>query len=209
MTLVSEEPGAAVAATAAVEAKRPDAVRATGFMVASFPLRILQFVLIVTLTAVGIATTVIWVGIPVLMIATALVCWFADVERRWVSAMLGREIPDAVRAPADGNLLRRWLTRLSDRTTWRELAYLMLMLPLGTLEFALGLAGIVLVPIGLFVVPWLGWLHANLAYALLGPDKTRRIEARAQRLQASRARGVDAAEAERRRIERDLHDGAQ
>ena len=31
----------------------------------------------------------------------------------------------------------------------------------------------------------------------------------AERLQSSRARGVDAAEAERRRIERDLHDGAQ
>lgn len=203
MTVVSE------VTTVGAPIKRPPVVRATMFMVASLPLRILQFVLIFTLIAVGIATTIVWVGIPVLMVATALVCWFADVERRWVTAMLGREIPDAVRAPSDGNLLRRWLTRLSDRTTWRDLAYLMLMLPLGVVEFAFGVVGIVLVPIGLFVVPWLGWLHANLAYALLGPDKTRRIEQRAQRLQASRARGVDAAEAERRRIERDLHDGAQ
>jgi signal transduction histidine kinase len=44
---------------------------------------------------------------------------------------------------------------------------------------------------------------------MLGPNTTAALSERAERLQASRARGVDAAEAERRRIERDLHDGAQ
>jgi signal transduction histidine kinase len=198
-----------VTGPAAVDSARPNAVRATAFMIVGFPLRIVQFTLIVTLASVGIFATVIWVGIPILIGATWLVGWFADAERRWVSAMLARELPGAARLPTEGNLVRRWLTRLTDPTTWRELFYLLLVFPLGVLEFAVGVAGVVLVPIGLFVVPWLGWLHANLAYALLGPDKTRRIEARAQRLQASRARGVDAAEAERRRIERDLHDGAQ
>lgn len=194
---------------AAATGGRPNAVRAIVFMLASFPLRIAQFVLIFTLASVGLFTTVIWVGIPILMITTALVGWFADVERRWVSSMLNRQLPEAARQPAEGNVLRRWMTRLTDPTTWRELAYLLLVLPLGVLEFALAVCGTILVPIGLFVVPWLGWLHAKLAYALLGPDKARRLEARAERLQASRARGVDAAEAERRRIERDLHDGAQ
>ena len=61
----------------------------------------------------------------------------------------------------------------------------------------------------IWVTPWLGWLHGELGLALLGPDRTKRLEQKAERLQASRARGVDAAEAERRRIERDLHDGAQ
>ncbi|GLZ13183.1 histidine kinase [Actinomadura sp. NBRC 104425] len=55
--------------------------------------------------------------------------------------------------------------------------------------------------------------HALLARALLGPSasqaENRELRARTERLRASRARGVDAAEAERRRIERDLHDGAQ
>jgi signal transduction histidine kinase len=45
--------------------------------------------------------------------------------------------------------------------------------------------------------------------AMLGPSKATLLRAEAAHLQASRARGVDAAEAERRRIERDLHDGAQ
>ncbi|WP_158846748.1 sensor histidine kinase [Saccharothrix deserti] len=55
----------------------------------------------------------------------------------------------------------------------------------------------------------LGKGHALLAQALLGPSRNSLLSAEAQRLSASRARGVEAAEAERRRIERDLHDGAQ
>ncbi|ATE52664.1 sensor histidine kinase [Actinosynnema pretiosum] len=52
---------------------------------------------------------------------------------------------------------------------------------------------------------WQGWL----VRVMLGPSRTAELTAEAQRLHASRARGVEAAEAERRRIERDLHDGAQ
>jgi signal transduction histidine kinase len=52
-------------------------------------------------------------------------------------------------------------------------------------------------------------LQAVIATALLRPTRMSELSAKAEHLQASRARGVDAAEAERRRIERDLHDGAQ
>jgi signal transduction histidine kinase len=48
-----------------------------------------------------------------------------------------------------------------------------------------------------------------LSRGLLGPRRTRELEARVTQLETSRERVVDAAEAERRRIERDLHAGAQ
>ncbi len=55
--------------------------------------------------------------------------------------------------------------------------------------------------------------HALYARLLLGPSvsqtENRELRARTEHLRASRARGVDAVEFERRRIERDLHDGAQ
>jgi len=105
--------------------------------------------------------------------------------------------------------MRRWLIRLTDPTTWRDLAYLMAAFPLACVEFVLAISSIVLLPMAIWVTPWLGWLHGELAIALLGPNRTQHLEQKAERLQASRARGVDAAEAERRRIERDLHDGAQ
>jgi signal transduction histidine kinase len=51
-------------------------------------------------------------------------------------------------------------------------------------------------------------LEGELARALLGPTQ-RDLERRVDELQTSRAQVVDSVDAERRRIERDLHDGAQ
>jgi signal transduction histidine kinase len=48
-----------------------------------------------------------------------------------------------------------------------------------------------------------------VAQALLGPSRSVELERRVEDLSESRAGVVDAADAERRRIERDLHDGAQ
>ncbi|HEV2243186.1 MAG TPA: sensor histidine kinase [Streptosporangiaceae bacterium] len=50
---------------------------------------------------------------------------------------------------------------------------------------------------------------AAVARFLLGPPGRADLQARIGELELSRARVVDSAEAERRRIERDLHDGAQ
>jgi signal transduction histidine kinase len=51
--------------------------------------------------------------------------------------------------------------------------------------------------------------HVGLVGALLGPSRRARLVERVEELTESRSRAVRAALAERRRIERDLHDGAQ
>lgn len=65
----------------------------------------------------------------------------------------------------------------------------------------------------LLTAPWLAALFARLdsvaAAALLGPNRARELERRVEDLAESRAGVLDAADLERRRIERDLHDGAQ
>jgi signal transduction histidine kinase len=70
-----------------------------------------------------------------------------------------------------------------------------------------GLAGLV------FAAPWvtrgLARLDAATARWLLAPRRHDELGERVTRLETSRAAAVDSAEAERRRIERDLHDGAQ
>ncbi|WP_431874704.1 sensor histidine kinase [Amycolatopsis sacchari] len=202
MTAMSDE-------RAPLEQPRPKAVRTIAYFITGFPLHLAQFVLTVVLLGVGLATVVIWVGIPLLMFTTSMVRGFGDLERRYVRRMLDSPLPPVERAPAEGGVLRRWRYRLVDPTTWRDLGYVLAALPLSAVEFAVGLASIILLPMAIWVAPWIGWAHGSLALALLGPNRAKRLEAKAQRLQASRARGVDAAEAERRRIERDLHDGAQ
>jgi signal transduction histidine kinase len=61
--------------------------------------------------------------------------------------------------------------------------------------------------------PWLtagvAALDARAARALLGPTRAEELEHRVEHLTQTRAGVVDAADAERRRLERDLHDGTQ
>jgi signal transduction histidine kinase len=52
-------------------------------------------------------------------------------------------------------------------------------------------------------------LDVSLARALLGPSRSGRLSAEVQRLGEARTLAVESAETERRRIERDLHDGLQ
>jgi signal transduction histidine kinase len=65
----------------------------------------------------------------------------------------------------------------------------------------------------LAAAPWLtaavGALDATAARALLGPSRAEELEHRVEHLTQSRTGVVDAADAERRRLERDLHDGTQ
>ncbi|MHA6759830.1 sensor histidine kinase [Streptacidiphilus sp. PAMC 29251] len=65
----------------------------------------------------------------------------------------------------------------------------------------------------LLAMPWAARLVRQLdtyaAAALLGPNRARELRQRVESLAESRSEVVDAADAERRRIERDLHDGAQ
>src|SRR5215475_6403882 len=65
----------------------------------------------------------------------------------------------------------------------------------------------------LFAAPWLAMQVARadeaLARALLGPSRSEALALRLESLTRSRAEIIAATDAERRRIERDLHDGAQ
>ncbi|MFL6128443.1 MAG: sensor histidine kinase [Mycobacteriales bacterium] len=70
-----------------------------------------------------------------------------------------------------------------------------------------GVLGLVLLVLAPRLVRWLGLVDVSFARRMLGPSGE--LAARVGELERSRARVVDAAERERRRIERDLHDGAQ
>jgi signal transduction histidine kinase len=102
-------------------------------------------------------------------------------------------------------------------------------LPGDTAEFGLfdvssglgSIAACVVGAVGLAIVaPWttvgLAAVDSIVAQALLGPsreielrEQVTQLEASRSAAEASRSAAVDSAEAERRRIERDLHDGAQ
>jgi len=76
-------------------------------------------------------------------------------------------------------------------------------------RFGMTAVGVVLAPVALWLIGALAAGPARLAAALLAPGAHRRLVERATRLAETRRRVVDAQAAELRRIERDLHDGAQ
>jgi signal transduction histidine kinase len=77
------------------------------------------------------------------------------------------------------------------------------------LDIVLTFVGVV----GLFAAPWITAgvraLDIRAARGLLGPSRADELEHRVEQLTETRAGVVDAADAERRRLERDLHDGTQ
>jgi signal transduction histidine kinase len=69
--------------------------------------------------------------------------------------------------------------------------------------------GVLILAIGLAAAPWLRWVDARFAKLFLGPTRAAELRLRVTQLTVTRADTVDAQAAELRRIERDLHDGAQ
>jgi signal transduction histidine kinase len=164
-----------------------------------------------------------------------LLWWLAalgSVHRLRFRTVLGIEIPAPPRPPG------RWPARLArawaSPTAWRQLAYLLLSMviglfggiavtvcwsaPLVAATYPGGLPGrtpevLVLVAALFLAAPWVARAVASVdvrtARRLLGPSAAQQLELRVQALARSRADFVAAADAERRRIERDLHDGAQ
>ncbi|GAB2476392.1 sensor histidine kinase [Promicromonospora xylanilytica] len=157
--------------------------------------------------------------------------------------LIGRETIADPHVPTDRRGVGRLVFRLRESATWREVAYVVVTIPLGWVGAAAQVlsvwslilvvslpgnvlgggnawdenpVGVVLALFGVAVaVPVLGYMlgllaeaQAALARALLAP---RRAELRHQieRLTASRTRLVRSFEGDLRRIERDLHDGAQ
>jgi signal transduction histidine kinase len=159
-------------------------------------------------------------------------------QRSRFRAVLGVEIP-APPGRAAGGRLPRPLRAWQAPATWRQLGYHLLAMTGGTaggllvtacwsapllaaaylaglwggrgLGAGLGLA--VLSAALLLAAPWLARAVARAdeaaGRALLGPSRGEELAMRVESLARSRAEIVAATDAERRRIERDLHDGTQ
>ncbi|NUP34570.1 MAG: sensor histidine kinase [Streptomycetaceae bacterium] len=78
-----------------------------------------------------------------------------------------------------------------------------------TLSAYTTVVGVALLCLTAWLAKVLAQLDTRAARALLGPSREEELARRVADLAESRAGVVDAADAERRRIERDLHDGAQ
>ena len=110
---------------------RPRTLTATIYLLVSMFVGLTWHAVLATGLLLGVGTLIIWVGVFVL--ALTLLAWRggAWLERRWVRAMLGVDIPDPYRPLPAGSLWRRARVLASDPATWKDLAYLVVLFPLG------------------------------------------------------------------------------
>lgn len=157
---------------------------------------------------VAVSLLIIWIGLPLLLAFLATLRWYARLHRRLAGRVLGQPILDPYLPALPGGLFVRLRIRLTDRAGWRDLAWLFEVLTIG---FALQLTALIsfpFLPIGWWGSPLLLRLDAGITRLLLSPQDER-LRQRIEALETSRQDSVDHSAAELRRIERDLHDGAQ
>ncbi|MDH6138181.1 signal transduction histidine kinase [Kitasatospora sp. GP30] len=180
----------------------------------------------------------VWLALPLALNAVVGSRWIAERARRMFGACTGVPIASPYRlAPAPGAAVgyaRRVAARaewlLTDPATWRDVLWVALNAGVGAVLLAaasrlvaFGLRWHVLdFQPGLLVLPILlgvaarfrfGWRllrgYGSLTAVVLGPSKQFELAQRVDHLAQTRADTIDSGAAEMRRIERDLHDGAQ
>jgi signal transduction histidine kinase len=183
----------------------------TGYAVAQFFLAIAMLILGV-LWLVGGVLVVVWIGLGILAGVLPATRWIANRHRSMAARTLGTPVPVPYRPLPAGGFFTKARTVLADPMTWRDVGWLFLAPIVGVVVSLLVivlLLGVVTGFIWWFVTPPLMRARAMFDRFFLAYSRTERLEQRVQVLTESRADLVDHSAAELRRLERDLHDGAQ
>ena len=183
----------------------------TGYAVAQFFLSIVMIVLFV-LWVVGGVLVVVWIGLGILAALLPATRWIANLHRAMAARTLGVPVPVPYRPLPPGGYFVKARTVLADPMTWRDLGWLLVAPVVGitvSLIVIVLLLAIVTGFIWWFATPPLMQARAAFDRFFLSYSRTEKLEQRVQVLTETRADLVDHSAAELRRVERDLHDGAQ
>ncbi|MEA2135548.1 MAG: hypothetical protein QOC68_3457 [Solirubrobacteraceae bacterium] len=112
--------------------------RGNTYLLVSFPVGLASFVFLVTGISVGVSLAIVWVGLPILAATLVGSRWMARFERRRAAITLGEPIPSTYLTPHRRGLLGWLHTAIGDSATWKDILWLLILLP------ALGLAGFTL-----------------------------------------------------------------
>ncbi|MFF4044035.1 sensor histidine kinase [Streptomyces sp. NPDC001816] len=176
----------------------------------NLPVALLGFTYVFTVVFVSGILTLTVIGLPLLAVCLLGARQLGKLERIRSRALLGVRVEEPTPLPiarGGGPMQRLWLA-LKDPVGWRTLLYDFIRLPWGILTFTLVLTSLfVLWPVLPFITRGLANVDRAMVRGLLSPSDE--LERRIAELESDRGIVVDTAAADLRRIERDLHDGAQ
>ena len=122
------------------------------FGVLSFAIGLFWFVTLVTLISSGVGLAITFFGLPILLFAVWLWVQGARLERWRVNAFFGTSIRSSYRALPEGSWLVRLRAFVTDPAVWRDLAYMLLLFPVGIAELFVVAVAITL-PLRLITAP--------------------------------------------------------
>ncbi|MFJ8937929.1 sensor histidine kinase [Streptomyces sp. NPDC102365] len=179
-------------------------------LLANLAVSLVGFVYIVTVLFLGAGLTVTVIGLPVLAFGLLGARQLGKFERMRARALLGVRVEEPSPLPFRGRGgFFGWLwMALKDPVGWRTVLYELMRLPWSIVTFTVTLTSLfVLWPVLPFLARGLANADRAMVRALLSPSDE--LEKRIAELESDRGVVVDTAAADLRRIERDLHDGAQ
>ncbi|MGW2637698.1 sensor histidine kinase [Streptomyces sp. NPDC001348] len=179
-------------------------------LLANLPVALLGFTYVVCVLFVSGLLTVTVVGFPLLAASLLGARQLGKLERGRSRVLLGVRVEEPTPLPLrkGGGLFQRLWMALKDPVGWRTLLYDFIRLPWGILTFVTTLTSLfVLWPVLPFIARGLANADRAMVRGLLSPSNE--LERRIAELESDRGLVVDTAAADLRRIERDLHDGAQ
>ncbi|MGW4979476.1 sensor histidine kinase [Streptomyces mirabilis] len=178
-------------------------------LLANLPVSIFGFVYVVTLVSTGTGLAVTAIGLPLLAGGLRGTRLLGRMERARARKLLGVRIDEPSPMPVRGTGFFPWLwSSLRDPVAWRTVLYDFIRLPWGIVTFTITLTSLFLLwPVLPFLARGLTNVDRAMVRGLLSPSDE--LERRIAELESDRGVVVDTAAADLRRIERDLHDGAQ
>ncbi|MER5827772.1 sensor domain-containing protein [Streptomyces mirabilis] len=178
-------------------------------LLANLPVSIFGFVYVVTLVSTGAGLAVTAIGLPLLAGGLRGTRLLGRLERARARKLLGVRIEEPSPMPVRGTGFLPWLwSSLRDPVAWRTVLYDFIRLPWGIVTFTVTLTSLFLLwPVLPFLARGLTNVDRAMVRGLLSPSDE--LERRIAELESDRGVVVDTAAADLRRIERDLHDGAQ
>ncbi|WP_328861453.1 sensor histidine kinase [Streptomyces sp. NBC_00306] len=180
-------------------------------LLCNLPVSLVGFVYVTLLIFNGVLLSVTVIGLPLLALGLMGARGLGRAERARTRALLGVRIDEPSTLSGmhrgGGMFPRLWAT-LKDPVAWRTVLYCFIRLPWGVLTFSTMMVSLfVLWPVLPFIARGLANADRAMARGLLSPSDE--LEQRIAELESDRGVVVDTAAADLRRIERDLHDGAQ
>ncbi|MDT0309159.1 sensor domain-containing protein [Streptomyces sp. DSM 44917] len=184
--------------------------RECAYLLSGMPLDLIAFVYVLAWIYVGVLLSVTVIGLPVLALGLLGCRLFGSWERARTRALLRLEVeePSPLRRTRGRGFLTWVWSSLKDPVGWRSALFFVVRLPWTVITFTVVLtAFFVAWPLLPWLARWLSNVDRALVRALLSPSDE--MERRIAELESGRTTVSDAASADLRRIERDLHDGAQ